>query len=135
MVALAGVVAPTTLKAQCVAPREEGQWINLDPKSGDFYRLDIRMLNCPDTGGDASIHYNMRAWEKQSSGQLYGRPAVKASYNRQQWIYGEVPVGGYVARIWAQAVDRNGVRRLHVMVTYKSLDIKPSATYEYWYRK
>jgi hypothetical protein len=127
----------TRLAAQCAAPREEGQWVNLDPK-GDPYRLDIRMLGCADTGGNAPPRYILRAWVKQSTGQLYGRPAVNAVYRsarRQQWLYGEVPTGGYKDLIWVQAVDRNGARQLHVLITYQSLDRKPNASAEYWYRR
>lgn len=126
---------------QCAAPKEEGRWRNLD-NNGEPSFIDIRMtggcgdevLNGVQTGGQS--RYSLRVWVRQSSGQYFGRPTVKAAYRRwknQQWLQGNVYTGGYQDQMWVRAEERDGRSQLHVFIIHKSLDSKPSSQSEYWF--
>jgi hypothetical protein len=134
---------PGVAWTQCAGIREEGRWRNLD-KSGDPAFLDIKMLGgCGDqvlngqqNGSDP--RYTMRAWVRQSTGKFYGRPTAKASYRLwkgKRWLQGNVSTGGYQDQMWALVEDHEGKSQLHVVITHKSLDSKPSAQSEYWFTK
>jgi len=142
--ALASVITlPQIGSTQCVGIREEGRWRNLT-NNGDPAFIDVKMLGgCGDqvlngepTG--SSTRYTVRAWVRQSSGQFFGRPSVKAVYrpwNGKRWLQGNVPTGGYVDQMWLHAEDRDGRLQLHVFIKHQSLDSKPSSQSEYWYAK
>ena len=99
------------------------------------------MVNCGDqvlNGEQTSTTYKMKAWTRQSSGEFFGRPWVKASYrswNGRQWLVGKVSTGGYLDHMWMDAVTRNGVPHLHVIIKHESLDSKPSAQSEHWFSR
>ena len=80
----------------------------------------------------------MRAWILQSSGNYYGRPTVPAVYrpwNGKRWLQGNVSTGGYQDQMWLRVEERDNRSELHVVITHKSLDSKPSARSEYWFVK
>ena len=127
---------------QCEAPSEVGRWRNLDGKGEPAY-IDIKMVGCGDQvlNGEqtsTSISYTLRVWVKQPTGKFYGRPTVKATYRawkNQQWLFGRVPTGGYEDQLWMRVVQRGGQANLHVLIRHQSLDIKPSASSEYWFSR
>ena len=128
--------------AQCEAPSEVGRWRNLDDKGEPAY-IDIKMVGCGDQvlNGEqtsTSISYTLRVWVRQPTGKFHGRPTVKAAYRpwkNQQWLFGRVPTGGYEDQMWMRVVERGGQANLHVLIKHRSLDIKPSASSEYWFRR
>ena len=125
--------------ALCAAPPEMGRWRNLAAK-GDPAVLDLRMTDCGDqslNGEQTQTRFAMRVWVLQSSGNYYGRPSVRAgvqSWKGSKWFVGRVPTGGYVDHIWARVEQRDGQRQLHVLIKHESLDSKPSASSEHWFR-
>jgi hypothetical protein len=131
-----GLILEQNARAICAAPAEEGRWRNLT-NTGEPSLIDVRMLGCNDQGENGRIRYTMRAWVRQSSGQFYGRPTVDAEYrtwNAKRWMYGRIPTGGYVDHMWLRTENRDGQRQLHVLIKHESLDRKPSATSEFWFR-
>jgi hypothetical protein len=44
---LGAIIAPQEVHAQCVGPREEGNWVNVDPNTRDLARIEIRFV-CQD---------------------------------------------------------------------------------------
>ena len=125
--------------ALCAAPAEMGRWRNLAAK-GDPAVLDLRMTDCGDqslNGEQTQTRYSMRVWVLQSSGNYYGRPPVRAgvqSWKGKQWFVGRIPTGGYLDHVWARVEQRDGQRQLHVLIKHESLDSKPSASSEHWFR-
>jgi len=138
LVVATSVISPAIAWALCASPAEDGRWRNLDVNGDPFY-IDVKMVNCGDqilNGVQTSTSYAMRVWVKQSTGQLFGRPTVSATYQPwrgAQWLVGSVPVGGYLDHVWVRAVERDGQRQMHVLIKHESLDSKPSATSEYWF--
>jgi len=126
-----------SVHALCAGVKEEGQWRNLNNQAQPAL-IYVRM-NCGDqvlNGQQTSTTYKVRAWTRQSSGQYYGRPWVDATYhswNKRQWLVGKVSTGGYLDHMWMDAVERNGVPHLHVIIKHESLDSKPSAQSEHWF--
>jgi hypothetical protein len=132
---------PRVATAQCEAPSEVGRWRNLDGIGQPAY-IDIKMVGCGDqvlNGEQTSTsYYTLRVWTRQPTGKFYGRPTVKATYRawkNQQWLFGRVPTGGYEDQMWMRVVQRGGQANLHVLIKHQSLDIKPSASSEYWFRR
>ena len=128
---------PRVATPQCEAPSEVGRWQNLDGKGEPAY-IDIKMVGCGDQGEQTSTSYSLRVWVRQSTGKFYGRPTVKATYRawqNQQWLFGRVPTGGYEDQLWMHVVQRGGQANLHVLIKHQSLDSKPSASSEYWFRR
>lgn len=140
LAAAAGLATPQIASAMCVGKSEEGRWRNLD-RNGDPAFIDVRMIDCGDqvlNGQQTSTRYSLKVWVRQSTGQCYGRPNVKATYrpwNGNQWLYGKVPTGGYQDHLWMRAVTRDGTPQLHVLIKHESLDSKPSSTSEYWFSR
>jgi len=142
--AVAAILAcPHIAWAQCAGIHEEGRWRNLT-SNGDPAYIDVKMLGgCGDqvlngeqTG--SSTRYTIRAWVRQSSGQFYGRPSVKAAYRLwkgKRWLQGNVSTGGYQDQMWLHVEQRDGRPQLHVFIKHQSLDSKPSSQSEYWYEK
>jgi len=138
---LASVITlPQIGSTQCVGIKEEGRWRNL-ANNDDPAFIDVKMLGgCGDQvlNGEStgsSTRYTLRVWVRQSSGQFFGRPSVKAAYrswNGKRWLQGNVPTGGYVDQMWLHAEDRDGRPQLHVVIKHQSLDSKPSSQSEYW---
>lgn len=138
---LSGALAfPHVAHALCSSPPEGGRWRNVDPKGTDPAVIDVKMTQCGDqvlNGEQTETAYSLRVWVLQSSGQYYGRPSVRAAHKtwkNQKWMVGRVPTGGYVDNVWMQAVTSDGQRKLHVLIKHESLDSKPSATSEHWFR-
>jgi hypothetical protein len=134
---------PLAASSQCAGAREDGRWRNVDA-NGDPLFIDVKtvggcsdeVLNGQPSGG--TTHYTLRVWVKQSSGQMYGRAAVKAAYrnwNGKQWLQGNVSTGGYQDQMWMRVEPRNGQNQLRVIIKHQSLDSKPSSQSEYWYAK
>lgn len=138
-IALPALLLPATSQALCAAPAELGRWRNV-AAGGEPLVIDLHMVDCGDqvlNGTQTDTRYKMRVWVQQSSGSLYGRPSVKASYRAwkgAQWLVGRVPTGGYVDNVWARSDSRDGQRMLHVLIKHESLDRKPSSTSEHWFR-
>ena len=126
-------------KALCAAPAELGRWRNLAPNA-DPAVVDLHMTGCGDqvlNGEQTETRYSMRVWVRQSTGAYYGRPTVKAglrSWQGRQWFVARVPTGGYVDNIWARVDQKDGQRMLHVLIKHESLDSKPSASSEHWFK-
>src|SRR5262249_26985260 len=123
---LLAIVAIVTIAqsalTQCAGPKEEGRWRNLD-NNGEPSFIDIRMtggcgdqvLNGVQTGSQPG--YTLRVWVRQSSGQYFGRPSVKAAYRlwkNQKWLQGNVYTGGYQDQMWVRTEERDGRSQLHV---------------------
>lgn len=128
--------------AQCAGPKEGGKWWNASPK-GDPISLEVSLDSCSDqvlngqpSGGP--VTYGVKAFVLQSSGNLYQRPKVKATYQKldgRTWLFASVPTGGYVDRIWMRRDDAGGQERLYVYIKHESLDSKPSAESRYTYTR
>lgn len=130
----AAVAAANTASAICTAPPEMGRWRN-DAADDAPQVLDLRMSECSDQAADKA-NYSMRVWVKQSSGEWYGRPTVKASYrdwNGKRWLTGRIPIGGFVDNVWVSSEERNGVKALHVLIKHEGPDNKPGPTTEHWF--
>jgi hypothetical protein len=131
---------PKIAQALCAAPSEDGRWRNLDPKGEPAY-IDVKMVECGDqvlNGQQTPTSYSLRCWVRQSNGSFHGRPAVKATYRSwkgRQWLVGKVYTGGYQDHVWMSATDRGGQPHLHVLIRHESLDCKPSAQSEHWFRR
>lgn len=129
--------------AQCVGIREEGRWRNLDPNGEPAY-IDVKTIGgCGDESlngqsAPSAQRHTLRVWVKQSSGKMYGRPPVNVAYRLskgQKWLFGSVPTGGYVDRMWLRVEQRDGRPQLHVLIRHESLDRKPSSDSQYWYTR
>jgi hypothetical protein len=137
-IALPSLLLPGRSHALCSAPDELGRWRNIS-SSGDPLVIDLHMVDCGDqvlNGQQTETRYKMRVWVQQSTGQLYGRPSVKAGYRSwkgAQWLVGRVPTGGYVDNVWTRTESKDGKRMLHVLIKHESLDSKPSSTSEHWF--
>jgi hypothetical protein len=140
---VAALAVPRVVMAQCAGISEEGVWRNLD-KNGEPSYINIKMLGgCGDqvrngqqTG--SRVRYTMRVFVRQADGKLFGRPSVKAVYRPwmgKQWLQGNVSTGGYQDELWVHEDARNGRSRLHVFISHKSLDSKPSSHSEFWFSK
>lgn len=93
--------------------------------------IDVKFISCGDTNTQPDTSFGVRAWVKQSSGQWFGRPTVKARFVNSaghQWLLAKVPTGGYVDEMFMRV--ENG--QLVVFIKHKSLDSKPDA--QNWYR-
>ena len=141
MVAAAAlVVSPNVARAMCSAPAEDGRWRNIDPQGEPAY-IDVKMVNCGDqvlNGEQTSTSYSLRCWVRQPNGSFHGRPTVKATYHPwkgHQWLVGKVYTGGYQDHVWMLAENRGGQPHLHVLIKHESLDSKPSAQSEHWFRR
>jgi hypothetical protein len=115
-----------------------GLWQN-ESDGGDPYRIQSRMVECGDTNTQPNTTYKVTAIVKQSSGNLYHRPAVWGRYvqwtadgRRGRWFEADVWTGGYQDHMMMRPVSGN---RLEVYIWHKSLDSKPSAWDHYYYRK
>jgi len=131
-----GLIGSPSAHALCSAAKEEGRWRNVNAQAQPAM-IDVRMSNCGDqvlNGEQTHTTYKVQAMTRQSSGELYKRPWVSAfyrSWNGRQWLVGKVPTGGYVDHMWMDAVTRNGVPHLRVIIKHQSLDSKPSAQSEH----
>jgi len=131
---------PVAAHALCANPAEGGRWRNVDAAATDPAFIDVRMTGCGDqvlNGEQTSTNYKLRVWVRQSSGNFYGRPSVAAGYRTwkgERWMVGRVSTGGYLDHVWMRAVQNNGQRQLHVLIKHESLDSKPSATSEHWFK-
>ena len=140
-----GIVIFTSpfIGAQCAGVSEEGRWRNLEA-NGDPLFIDVKMtggcgdevLNGEQSG--TSTRYSIRVWVKQSTGKLYGRPAVRAAYktwNGKSWLRGDVYTGGYQDQMWLHVEPHDGKSQLRVLIRHQSLDSKPSSQTNYWFVK
>lgn len=140
IVAAAGSGYALPASALCVSPKESGRWRNRDNAKNPAY-IDVRMVDCGDqvlNGHQTSTRYAMRVWVRQSNGQYYGRPTVKAEFRRssgQNWLYGRVPTGGYLDHVWIRATTHEGRPYLRVLIKHESLDSKPDASSAFWFTK
>jgi hypothetical protein len=144
---LAGLAAaalgalPMSARALCVKMKEEGRWRNLDHGVTDPAYVDIRMIGCGDqmlNGRPTETSYVVRVWVRQWSGEFYGRPQVNAAYRTwkgQRWLYARVPTGGYLDHLWLRTMDHQGQPHLRVLIEHESLDNKPDASSNYWFRQ
>jgi hypothetical protein len=139
VIAGSALFLPGHSHALCAAPAELGRWRNV-AVGGEPLVIDLHIVGCGDqvlNGVQTDTAYQLRVWIRQSTGQIYGRPTVKASYRQwkgAQWLVGRVPTGGYVDNLWTRTEDKDGQRLLHVLIKHESLDSKPSATSEHWFR-
>jgi hypothetical protein len=128
-----GAAAPAL--AQCSSP-DAGRWINTKP-GGDPEQLEVYFAQCGgDTDGPSQL--GLKAFVRQSSGNLHQRRPVEAHYVTDKgvrWLFAKVPTGGYVDNIWMRRVRVNGQVTLKVFIRHESLDSKPSAEDWYYYRK
>lgn len=134
-----GVVSYTEhIQASCAAPQEGGRWWNKNAL-GDPISLEVSLDECGDqvlNGEQTSTTYGLKVFVKQSSGNLYQRPKVRAVYrnsNGKRWLYAKVPTGGYVDHIWLRPSNENGQSQLYVYIKHESLDSKPSAESKHWF--
>ena len=140
LAAALGLTLPAGSWAMCASPKENGRWHNVDPKI-DLAYIDVKMIDCGDqvlNGEQTQTRYTMRAWVRQSSGKFYGRPSVAANYRAwkgQQWLYGRIPTGGYQDHMWLHAEEKDGQPHLHVRIKHESLDSKPSASSDFWFKR
>lgn len=140
VVAMLWAFFPGIASAICAGTAEDGRWRNTDGKADRAF-VDVKMVDCGDqvlNGQQTTTRYSMKVWVRQSSGKFHGRPAVNAIYRQwdgKRWLYGKVPTGGYLDHMWVRAVDRDGQRHLHVRIKHESLDSKPSASSEFWFRR
>jgi hypothetical protein len=131
---------PKAVRASCAAPPESGRWRNLDPKGEPAY-IDVKMAECGDqvlNGHQTRTSYSLRCWVRLSNGRFHGRPTVKAAYRSwkgREWLVGKVYTGGYQDHVWVLATDRGVQPHLHVLIRHESLDSKPSAQSEHWFRR
>jgi hypothetical protein len=141
MLAAAAIVGSTNKSsALCAAPSENGRWRNINAK-GEPAFIDVKMVECGDqvlNGQPTQTSYSLRCWVRQSDGKFHGRPPVKATYrawNGRRWLVGKVYTGGYQDHVWIRATERDGQPHLHVLIKHESLDSKPSAQSEHWFRR
>ncbi|HYP07403.1 MAG TPA: hypothetical protein VER03_14315 [Bryobacteraceae bacterium] len=138
MLGVAGVLSGVKkAQAVCSTIREEGRWRNLDNQANPAY-LDVKTFGCDDTDSGEQTRYTLRCWSRLSDGKFFGREPVNAVYrvwNNKRWLVGKVYVGGYQDIVWMRAVDRGGEKHLHVLIKHKSLDRKPDAQSEFWYKR
>jgi hypothetical protein len=133
-----GLAVPVAAKALCAGPEEGGRWWNKDA-SGDPISIEVRLDDCGDqvlNGQQTKTRYSLRVFVKQSSGQLYQRPKVDASYRVSKgirWLYARVPTGGYVDNMWLRTQVLNGRKQLQVFILHESLDSKPNAKSNFWF--
>jgi hypothetical protein len=134
-----GVVSITeNLQASCVGPQEGGRWWNKNA-AGDPISLEVSLDQCGDqvlNGVQTETSYGMKVFVKQSNGNLYQRPKVRAIYrnsNGKRWLYAKVPTGGYVDHVWLRPSNENGQSQLYVYIKHESLDSKPSAESKHWF--
>lgn len=127
--------------ALCVGPKEGGKWWNTNPQ-GDPISLEVKLDGCGDqvlNGVETQTSYGLKVFVKQSNGNLYQRPKVKAKFekfaNGQIMLHASVPTGGYVDRIWLRRDDINGQERLYAYIQHESLDSKPSSESTYWFSR
>lgn len=139
LVGMSAALAAAPAWPICASPNEMGRWRNM-AEGGDPAVLDLKMTECGDqvlNGEQTETRYKMRVWVRQSGGNYYGRPSVRANvrtWKGQKWFVGRVPTGGYVDNVWARVERQGGERRLHVLIRHESLDSKPSASSEHWFR-
>ena len=135
-----GFASPAT--AQCLGPKEGGRWWNTNPQ-GDPISLEITLDGCNDQvhNGEQveTASYGLKVFVKQSNGNLYQRPKVKASFQKARdgrtWLHASVSVGGYVDQMWLRRDDVKGQERLYVYIKHESLDRKPNAESKYWFSR
>jgi hypothetical protein len=121
--------------AQCSSP-ETGRWVNTKP-GGDPEQIEVYFAECGDTAG-SETRMAVKAFVRQSSGGLYQRAPVKASYvveKGTRWLLAKVPTGGYVDKMWMRVVHRDNQTILKVFIKHESLDSKPSASEWAEYRR
>jgi hypothetical protein len=120
--------------AQCSSP-ETGRWVK---PGGDPEQIEVYFAECGDTAG-AQTRMGVKVFVRQSSGSLYQRAPVKASYvvdKGTRWLLAKVPTGGYVDKMWMRVVHgRDNQTILKVFVKHESLDSKPSASEWAEYRR
>ncbi len=113
----------------CVNQDFWGSWYNQGFDSPYLIELEPSTRDC---GTRANI------WESQANGSLWQRGGFDGHFERlddgSEWFAVDpVPVGGYVAHHWLLLDTSNG-RRLRVWTYYESLDSKPDAFEDHWYR-
>jgi hypothetical protein len=128
------------IQASCAGPQEGGRWWNKNA-AGDPISLEVSLDQCGDqvlNGQQTATTYGMKVFVKQSNGNLYQRPKVRAIYrnsNGKRWLYAKVPTGGYVDHIWVRPSNQNGQSQLYVYIKHESLDSKPSAESKHWFAR
>ena len=131
---------PNRASSLCAGPAEGGRWWNKNP-AGDPISVEVTLDQCGDqvlNGQQTSTTYGLKVFVKQSNGNLYQRPKVKATYRTsdgKRWLYAKVPTGGYVDHVWLRTYPVNGQTQLYVYVKHESLDSKPSAESKLWFAR
>jgi hypothetical protein len=129
---LVALTGSTSAHALCSSPLV-GRWSNLEPGK-DPGVIDVSFISCGDTNTEPVTAFGIRPWIKQSGGQWFGRPRVKANFinsKGKRWLLGKVPTGGYVDEMFMRIENGN----LRVFIRHKSLDSKPDASSWHTYRK
>jgi Ricin-type beta-trefoil lectin domain len=128
-----GLLASRAL-ALCAGALEDGLWQNLN--GDDPARVKIDQANCEVPGGSP---FSVTVWVRQASGALYQRGVFAGSYQTasdgSQWIYAQYGVGGYFAHQWVREYTFSDQRYLRVWIYWESLDSKPSATSDSWFKQ
>ena len=136
---------PSPAVAQCTALAEDGMWFISNALKSP-YRIKIRLFCgdvrlCDENGDCVEPKTGPRVMvsEKQRDGTLYNRPEVWAEYavsaRGTKWLLAEVPTGGYVDHMQMHMVEKDGEKYLHVLILHKSLDSKPDANSDLWFRR
>jgi hypothetical protein len=122
--------------AQCSSP-DAGRWVSTKP-GGDPEQIEVYFASCGDTAG-ADTQMGVKVFVRQSSGGLYQRAPVRASYvvdKGTRWLLAKIPTGGYVDKMWMRVVrGRDNQAVLKVFIRHESLDSKPSASEWAEYRR
>jgi hypothetical protein len=136
----ANLALPDPALALCAAPAEGGRWWNKNP-AGDPISVEVTLDQCGDqvlNGQQTPTTYGLKVFVKQSNGNLYQRPKVKATYrmsNGKRWLYAKVPTGGYVDHVWLRTQLVGGQTQMYMYVKHESLDSKPSAESKMWFAR
>jgi hypothetical protein len=126
------------IQASCAGPQEGGRWWNKNAV-GEPISLEVSLDQCGDqvlNGQQTGTAYGLKVFVRQSNGNLYQRPKVRAVYrnsNGKRWLYAKVPTGGYVDHVWLRTSNENGQSQLYAYIKHESLDSKPDAESKFWF--
>jgi hypothetical protein len=132
----ANLLMAKPVAALCAAAPESGVWQNT--KGNDPFQIRITQPNC-EVDNSGVPQFNVTVWVKQSSGALYKRGTFAGDKARAKngvvWVLTKYSTGGYLKHQWMKKYTYDGVDYLRVWIYYESLDSKPSASEEFWFRK
>ena len=132
------LVLSNPASALCVTPLETGTWWN--QTANGPAKVDIEMIDCGDqilNGVRTLSRYRVNVWVRQSDGNLFHRGTFFGHGEMSEgaeWVYVEVPTGGYVDNMWMRVYDpTRPSQRMRVWIDHHSLDSKPSAVSNSWF--